>query len=68
MMLSPRTLALSIGVLGVLGVAAASLNAQPASSARPTFPLTVASIMRGPRLVGYPPSGLRWSGDGTRLY
>lgn len=32
------------------------------------FPLTVDSIMRGPKLVGYPPSGLRWSGDSTRLY
>lgn len=30
--------------------------------------LTVDSIMRGPSLVGYPPSGLRWSGDGERLY
>lgn len=30
--------------------------------------LTVDSIMRGPDLVGYPPSGLRWSGDGARLY
>src|SRR5579871_5603477 len=34
----------------------------------PTFPLTVDSIMRGPTLVGYPPSGLRWSGDSTQLY
>src|SRR3954468_7170742 len=32
------------------------------------FPLTVDSIMRGPQLVGYPPSGLRWSGDSMRLY
>ncbi len=24
--------------------------------------------MRGPRLVGYPPSDLRWSGDSSRLY
>ena len=24
--------------------------------------------MRGPALVGHPPSGLRWSGDGARLY
>src|SRR3954466_2221889 len=32
------------------------------------FPLTVDSIMRGPKLVGYPPSGLRWSGDSARLY
>jgi dipeptidyl aminopeptidase/acylaminoacyl peptidase len=32
------------------------------------FELTVDSIMRGPKLVGYPPSGLRWSGDSQRLY
>jgi dipeptidyl aminopeptidase/acylaminoacyl peptidase len=32
------------------------------------FSLTVDSIMRGPKLVGYPPSGLRWSGDSSRLY
>ena len=33
-----------------------------------TFELTVDSIMRGPRLVGYPQTGLRWSGDSSRLY
>jgi dipeptidyl aminopeptidase/acylaminoacyl peptidase len=32
------------------------------------FSLTVDSIMRGPQLVGYPPTGLRWSGDSARLY
>jgi dipeptidyl aminopeptidase/acylaminoacyl peptidase len=32
------------------------------------FDLTVDSIMRGPKLVGYPPTGLRWSGDSSRLY
>jgi dipeptidyl aminopeptidase/acylaminoacyl peptidase len=32
------------------------------------FELTVDSIMRGPKLVGYPPTALRWSGDSTRLY
>jgi dipeptidyl aminopeptidase/acylaminoacyl peptidase len=32
------------------------------------FELTVDSIMRGPALVGYPPSALRWSGDSERLY
>jgi dipeptidyl aminopeptidase/acylaminoacyl peptidase len=30
--------------------------------------MTVDSIMRGPDLVGYAPSSLRWSGDSTRLY
>ncbi|HEX3644404.1 MAG TPA: prolyl oligopeptidase family serine peptidase, partial [Vicinamibacterales bacterium] len=32
------------------------------------FELSVDSIMRGPKLVGYPPAGLRWSGDSSRLY
>jgi dipeptidyl aminopeptidase/acylaminoacyl peptidase len=32
------------------------------------FELTVDSIMRGPDLVGYPPSGLRWSADSQTLY
>lgn len=32
------------------------------------FTLTVDSIMQGPKLVGYPPNGLRWSGDSQRLY
>jgi dipeptidyl aminopeptidase/acylaminoacyl peptidase len=36
--------------------------------APPAFHLTVDSIMRGPKLVGYPPTGLRWSGDSARLY
>ncbi len=30
--------------------------------------LTVDSIMRGPDLVGYPPTGLRWSGDSRDLF
>src|SRR5437773_11565012 len=33
-----------------------------------TLTLTVDSIMRGPKLVGYPPTGLRWAGDSSRLY
>jgi dipeptidyl aminopeptidase/acylaminoacyl peptidase len=30
--------------------------------------LTVDSIMRGPALVGWPPTSLRWSADSTSLY
>jgi dipeptidyl aminopeptidase/acylaminoacyl peptidase len=37
-------------------------------AAEPGFELTVDSIMRGPDLVGWPPSGLRWSGDSQKLY
>ncbi|MGH9330553.1 MAG: prolyl oligopeptidase family serine peptidase [Vicinamibacterales bacterium] len=72
-----RRSAASIGV--VLAVAAAALAAQAPMTSRGTtsvssaksvvpFALTVDSIMRGPDLVGYPPSGLRWSGDSERLY
>ena len=32
------------------------------------FELTVDRIMRGPDLVGYPPTGLRWSADSQKLY
>src|SRR5574338_680305 len=32
------------------------------------FDLTVDSIMRGPDLVGWAPTGLRWSGDAQKLY
>jgi dipeptidyl aminopeptidase/acylaminoacyl peptidase len=49
--------------VGVFVVGTAHLAGAPT-----TFRLTVDSIMRGPKLVGYPPTGLRWSGDSARLY
>jgi len=53
-----------------LGVALAfiTLSTTTAQLQTHSFPLTVDSIMRGPKLVGYAPSGLRWSGDSARLY
>ena len=39
-----------------------------AAAAPGKLTLTVDSIMRGPNLVGYPPSGLRWSGDSRDLF
>lgn len=42
--------------------------AAKAAKAPGGFELTVDSIMRGPKLLGYPPNGLRWSGDSARLY
>ena len=61
------------------GAAAVAVSPQATPSAAPqarpappkadaAFALTVDSIMRGPGVVGYPPSGLRWSGDSERLY
>ncbi len=40
----------------------------PPAQAAGRMALTIDSIMRGPGLVGYPPSGLRWSGDSHDLY
>ena len=39
-----------------------------AQSAPKKFELTVDSIMRGPELVGWPPSDVRWSQDSQRVY
>ncbi len=39
-----------------------------AAAPAPKLELSVDSIMRGPKLVGYPPTGLRWSGDSRELY
>ena len=64
---------LTCGVAALASVlASAGLAGAPARKTTPAakggFELTVDSIMRGPKLVGYPPAGLRWSGDSTRLY
>ena len=42
--------------------------AQKQTSSTKPFELTVDNIMRGPRLVGYPPSGVYWSQDSQRVY
>ena len=39
-----------------------------AQSAASKFQLTVDGIMRGPDLVGWPPTSLRWSADSRNLY
>src|SRR5258708_4146151 len=51
-----------------LTVTVATLTPHQIRAASVPFPLTVDSIMRGPKLVGYPQTGLRWSGDSARLY
>jgi dipeptidyl aminopeptidase/acylaminoacyl peptidase len=53
---------------GVLAALAVLLGLPHAGSSAPRLELSVDSIMRGPKLVGYPPSGLRWSGDSQRLW
>jgi dipeptidyl aminopeptidase/acylaminoacyl peptidase len=72
-------LALSILLIAGTIVGAAGRDARQATTkptARDTktataparFPLTVDRIMRGPKLVGYEPTGLRWSADSRDLY
>jgi dipeptidyl aminopeptidase/acylaminoacyl peptidase len=41
---------------------------KPAAPSPKPFELTVDSVMRGPRLVGYPPTGVYWSQDSQRIY
>jgi dipeptidyl aminopeptidase/acylaminoacyl peptidase len=48
--------------------AARRQSSKPAPAPAGRFELTVDSIMRGPDLVGYPPTGLRWSPDSKNLY
>jgi dipeptidyl aminopeptidase/acylaminoacyl peptidase len=73
-----RAIAVCAVALAISPLAARGQGKQgvrPPSAASPTqkgsaaaFALTVDSIMRGPKLVGYPQTGLRWSGDSARLY
>ncbi len=53
------------------GQRASGLAAPSSGSSEPAngrLELTVDSIMRGPDLVGYPPTGLRWAADSQKLY
>src|SRR3954470_1363050 len=65
-------LVVAAAVLGSSSVS--TISGQSATVKRPavaktgTFELTVDSIMRGPDLVGYPPTGLRWSADSQKLF
>jgi dipeptidyl aminopeptidase/acylaminoacyl peptidase len=64
-----RYLTLTICSLSLL-VAPITLAQQPATAPAPTrkFELTIDSIMRGARLVGYPPTSPYWSQDSQKLY
>ena len=57
-----------VALAAFVSVLAIGPLAAPKPASTSTFPLTVDSIMRGPKLVGYPPSDLRWSGDSKELY
>src|SRR5258706_4546668 len=57
------TLLLLLSLLSSVCAQKSKVDSQP----KP-FELTVDSIMRGPRLVGYPPAGVYWSQDSQRVY
>src|SRR5580765_4924825 len=63
----PSRVACGLAAAAIVAGAAQPTGAKAARAAA-GFELTVDSIMRGPKLVGYPPTGLRWSGDSSRLY
>ncbi len=54
--------------IAALVIGSAPRPAAQSASTTAAMPLTVDAIMRGPALVGYPPSDLRWSSDGRELY
>ena len=62
--------ALLLSFLGVMTLSAQQPAPPGAGPAAPSGKLTLSvdSIMRGPDLVGFPPSGLRWSGDSRDLF
>src|ERR1051325_10407728 len=62
--ISGRSRRLSLGLAALFVLTGAALQS---ASPKP-FDRPVDSIMRGPKLVGYPQTGLRWSGDSARLY
>lgn len=62
-----RFLATFLGLASVSPWLVRSVQGEDAKP-KPRLELSVDSIMRGPALVGYPPSGLRWSGDSKDLY
>ena len=55
-------------VLSLLAPQLSQAQSQPLPPSAKPFELTVDSIMRGPRLVGYPPTGVYWSQDSQHVY
>jgi dipeptidyl aminopeptidase/acylaminoacyl peptidase len=45
-----------------------ALSPLAAATTGKKFQLTIENIMRGPNLVGFEPSAVRWSGDSSKIY
>lgn len=68
MRILPSTTAVILPFLAAITLAAQQPADRDQAPGAARLTLSVASIMRGPDLVGYPPSGLRWSGDARDLF
>jgi dipeptidyl aminopeptidase/acylaminoacyl peptidase len=56
-------------LLPLAAVIASAILAAPApAQLRPTFPFSIADLMRGPELYGREPQRVRWSADGRYIY
>ena len=62
-----RYLTTTLCSLSIL-IAPITLAQQPAQNPPKKFELTIDSIMRGPRLVGYAPANPYWSQDSQKVY
>jgi dipeptidyl aminopeptidase/acylaminoacyl peptidase len=63
-----RTLLVAFLTAATTVVATAQRPAAPAAQATPAQMLSVDGIMRGPKLVGSPPSAVRWSRRSDKVY
>ena len=63
-----KLLRLSIVSICTLSILVAPLTRAQQPTPSKKFELTVDSIMRGPRLVGYAPSNVYWSQDSQKVY
>jgi len=57
---------LTLLTVGLTGLSATLSGQRPASAPSPM--LTVDSIMRGPKLIGAAPTGVRWAKDSSKVY
>jgi dipeptidyl aminopeptidase/acylaminoacyl peptidase len=63
---APRYASIALCVLSLF--AQLAFAQKPSAPPAKPFELTVDNIMRGPRLVGYPPTSVYWSQDSQRVY
>jgi dipeptidyl aminopeptidase/acylaminoacyl peptidase len=62
-----RAVSLAIFLIAPAGALSQAQKAAPPAAA-PRLQLTVDTVMRGPDLVGWPPTAVRWSADSKELY